>query len=415
MKLRTKIKRALTTNVGLKLLALLFALGLWVVVVNVDDPTQTRTFSAPVSVIHEEVLTEAGRYYTIPDGNNTVRFRVTARRSVIEKLKSTDFTAPADMNFLENDSRIPVTVVLNSTYSNVTISATKLYLYVQVGDDMMVKKEVAVEPQGTLAEGCVVQSTGVDPSSVSMTGPEEVLQQVSRVVAYVDVENASGDITAENVVLHFLDEAGNEVDRSRIKVDQDTATVTVTIVREKQVDVLVGTTGQLPEGLYLDSVTVNPEKVSIVGSADTLNNISAIEIPDKIVDLSKIQGSTTTTVDLNEYLPEGVKVADGASAEAKITIKVSQDTTGKFEVPTANITVRNLSEDVTASFVNAKVTVKITGNKDELAALDAKTITGYVDASGLSEGEHTLQLNLELGEAYKYETVTVEISIKQKE
>ena len=316
---------------------------------------------------------------------------------------------------MENDSRIPVTVVLNSTYSNVTISATKLYLYVQVGDDMMVKKEVAVEPQGTLAEGCVVQSTGVDPSSVSMTGPEEVLQQVSRVVAYVDVENASGDITAENVVLHFLDEAGNEVDRSRIKVDQDTATVTVTIVREKQVDVLVGTTGQLPEGLYLDSVTVNPEKVSIVGSADTLNNISAIEIPDKIVDLSKIQGSTTTTVDLNEYLPEGVKVADGASAEAKITIKVSQDTTGKFEVPTANITVRNLSEDVTASFVNAKVTVKITGNKDELAALDAKTITGYVDASGLSEGEHTLQLNLELGEAYKYETVTVEISIKQKE
>ena len=47
MKLRTKIKRALTTNIGLKLLALLFALGLWVVVVNVDDPTQTRTFAAP--------------------------------------------------------------------------------------------------------------------------------------------------------------------------------------------------------------------------------------------------------------------------------------------------------------------------------------------------------------------------------
>ena len=414
MKMRTKIKRALTTNIGLKLLALLFALGLWVVVVNVDDPTQTRTFAAPVSVINEEVLTEAGRYYTIPDGN-TVRFRVTARRSVIERLKSTDFTATADMNFLENDNRIPVTVVLNSSYSNVTISASKLYLYVQVGEDMMVKKEVSVEPQGTLAEGCVVQTTSVNPSSVSMTGPEEVLQQVVKVVAYVDVENASSDITAENVVLHFLDDAGNEVDRSRIKVDQDTATVTVTIVREKQVDVIVGTSGQLPEGLYLDSVTVNPEKVYIVGSADALNNITAIEIPDKIVDLSKIQGSTTTTVDLNEYLPEGVKVVDGASAEAKIVIKVSEDATKKFEVPTANITVRNLGDDVTASFKDSKVTVRITGNKEELAALDAKTITGFVDASGLSEGEHTLQLNLELGDTYKYEPVTVEIVINQKE
>ena len=415
MKLGTKIKRALTTNIGLKLLALLFALGLWVVVVNVDDPTQTKTFSASVSVINEEVLTDAGRYYTILDGNNTVRFRVTARRSVIEKLKSTDFTATADMNYLENDSRVPVTVVLNSTYSNVNISASKLYLYVQVGDDMMVKKEVAVESQGTLADGCVVQSTAVDPSSVSMTGPEDVLQQVSKVVAYVDVENASSDITAENVVLHFLDESGNEVDRSKIKVDQDTATVTVTVVREKQVDVLVGTTGKLSEGLYLDSVTVNPKKIYIVGNADTLNNISAIEIPDKIVDLSKIQESTTTTVDLNEYLPEGVKVADESSAEAKITIKISQDTTEKFEVPTANITVRNLDSDMTAVFTDSKTTVKITGNKDELAALDAKTITGYVDASGLGEGKHTLQLNLELDDTYKSETVTVEITIQQKE
>ena len=47
--------------------------------------------------------------------------------------------------------------------------------------------------------------------------------------------------------------------------------------------------------------------------------------------------------------------------------------------------------------------------------MDAKTITGFVDASGLSEGEHTLQLNLELGDTYKYEPVTVEIVINQKE
>lgn len=409
---KLKIKRAFTTNIGLKILALLFAIGLWAVVVNVDDPTQTRTFSTPVSVINEEVLTSAGRYYTIVDGNNTVKFRVTARRSVIEKLSSTDFTATADMSLLENDSRIPVTVTVASSYPNVSVSAKKLYLYVTVGNDILLKKEVEVETQGTLSEGCVVQSASAEPATVSMTGPEEVLQQVARVVAYVDVENASENIVAENVVLHFLDEDGNEVDRSRIAVEEDTATVTVSIVREKRVDVMVETSGELPEGLYLDSVKVEPEKVMIVGSAEALNEISAIVIPKNVVDLSKIQSSTTTTVDLNEYLPEGVKIVEGNSAQAEIIIKVSEDTEKNFEVPTENITVRNLSEGLQAAFEKQKITVKVSGNKEELAALNAKTITGYVDASGLSVGKHTLQLNLELGKEYKTNPVTVEITIQ---
>ena len=38
-----------------------------------------------------------------------------------------------------------------------------------------------------------------------------------------------------------------------------------------------------------------------------------------------------------------------------------------------------------------------------------------MDASGLGEGERTLQLKLGLGDTYKYEPVTVEIVINQKE
>lgn len=410
--MKLKIKRAFTDNIGLKILAAIFAVVLWLIVVNVDNPNQTRTFSAPVTVINEEVLTEAGRYYTIPDGNNVVKFRVTARRSVIEQLSNSDFTATADMNFLENDSRIPVTVTVNGNYSNVTISAKKLYLQVVVGDEMMMKHEVAVETKGDLAEGCVVQSATAEPNNVTLTGPQEVLNQVTKVVAYADVTDLSEDIEMESVVLHFLDDKGNEVDRSRIKVDQDVAKVSIKIARQKQVDVNVTTSGSLPEGLYLDGVTVNPSRVTIMGDTNTLNDITAINIPDSVVDLSKLQGSTTTTVDLNSYLPEGVKVVAEESSQAEITIKISGDTTHNFEVPTANITVRNLAEGVEASFDDAKVTVQIKGNKDDLSALDAKTITGYIDASGLGAGKHTLQLNLELADNYTAAPATVKITIK---
>lgn len=410
--IKLKLKRAFTNNIGLKIMAFVFSVSLWLVVVNVDNPNQTRTFSVPVTVINEEVLTEAGRYYTIPEGNNTVKFRVTARRSVIEQLSNSDFTATADMNFLENDSRIPVVVTVNSAYPNVSISSKKLYLQVVVGDEMMMKHEVAVETQGNLAEGCVLQSATAEPNNVTLTGPQEVLSQVTKVVAYADVTGMSQNTEVEQVVLHFLNEKGEEVDRSRIKVDQDVAKVTIQVARVKQVDVNVKTSGELPEGLYLDEVTVNPSRVTIMGDANALNDISAINIPGSVVDLSQMQGSTTTTVDLNSYLPEGVQVAAGESSQAEITIKISGDTTQTFEVPMANITVRNLGEGLEADFDDKKVTVQIKGNKEGLGTLNAETITGYIDASGLGTGKHTLQLNLELADSYQAAPATVKITIK---
>ena len=61
-----KIKRIFLENWVLKLLAVFFSIVLWLVVVNVDDPTQTKTFTTNVTVVNADVLTDAGRYYEIP-------------------------------------------------------------------------------------------------------------------------------------------------------------------------------------------------------------------------------------------------------------------------------------------------------------------------------------------------------------
>ena len=41
-----KILKRVTNNFGLKILAVVFAAALWLAVVNIDDPTTTRTFTA---------------------------------------------------------------------------------------------------------------------------------------------------------------------------------------------------------------------------------------------------------------------------------------------------------------------------------------------------------------------------------
>ena len=80
--MKQKIITALTKDVGLKILAFIFAFLLWLVVVNIDDPTQTRTFTSVVTVTNGDVLKSAGKLYEIKDGINTVSFRVTASKII---------------------------------------------------------------------------------------------------------------------------------------------------------------------------------------------------------------------------------------------------------------------------------------------------------------------------------------------
>ena len=69
------MKNWFTTNMGLKILSVFFAVGLWMIVVNIDDPVTTKTFkNIPVVFENETVLSDAGLVYQVLDGSNSVSF-----------------------------------------------------------------------------------------------------------------------------------------------------------------------------------------------------------------------------------------------------------------------------------------------------------------------------------------------------
>ena len=92
------MKDRLTNNIGLKVMSLLFAIILWMLVVNVDDPVDEETFrNVPVQVLHEEIFTTKASTYSILDGNETVSVTVRARRKVLSDVRSSDITVTADI------------------------------------------------------------------------------------------------------------------------------------------------------------------------------------------------------------------------------------------------------------------------------------------------------------------------------
>lgn len=67
--------KKLTNNLGLKVLAVLFAIALWIVVVNIDDPVKPAQYTISVTQDNMDYLTSNGKYSETLGGKIQLRLR----------------------------------------------------------------------------------------------------------------------------------------------------------------------------------------------------------------------------------------------------------------------------------------------------------------------------------------------------
>ncbi len=405
-----KLQELMFKNLGLKILALFFACLLWLVVINVDDPTQSRNFTSSVTIMNGDVLTEQGKYYEVADGQNTVTFRVTARRSVIEKLSGSDFTATADMNYLESSGRVPIDISANRYSNQLAISSKVHYLTIKTGEKQNSNFIVKGTTSGKPANGFAVNSVSVMPNVITVDGPKEIVSMISSVAAVCNVSGMSTDIS-ESTMPILYDANGNEVETNGLTINVDTVDVSVDMVMVKDVPIEVKTSGKLKEGLELESVKANPQSIRVKGESEVVNDLTSIVIPPTVIDLSTITGNFETSVDIATYLPDGVSVESSRNATVKISVKLVDIETRTYEVPTGNITVENLAEGYSATFETETVSVAITGLVPALNEITSEKLKGTINASGLSEGKHLVEATISLEDNSTAGSVACEIII----
>ena len=109
------MKNRIMKNLWLKLLALVVAFIVWLVIINITDPTISRQFTdIPVDILNENVITSANQVYEVESGK-TVDVTVKGKRSFIEELAEEDFYASADLSKLSTVNTAGIQVKLNKT------------------------------------------------------------------------------------------------------------------------------------------------------------------------------------------------------------------------------------------------------------------------------------------------------------
>ena len=415
-----KILKKLTNNLGFKLLAVLFAFAMWLVVYNIDDPSSSKNFTATVTIQNAQSVSDMNKCYEVVDGTGTVSFRVTAKRSILEKLDYSDFTAIADMSLMNvsddgTEGSVPIAISANNYTSSVKVSGLTKYLKVSLEDLQEKQFVITADTKGKVADGFTLGDVSVsNPNVIKVSGPASVVGQISKVVATIDVSGMSVDIS-DNVVPVFYDEDDKTVDTTKLTLSSNTVTVSAKILSTKEVPIHFNTSGTPADTYSVVEITSDPETVQIKGSSSVLNPISSLEIPEEVLNVDGANKDITTSIDISEYLPDGVSLTKNSQATVSVTIRIEPYTTQNYNIPVSNISVNGLDDNYNLAFGQTTVSAAVSGMSSDLSSLNANSIKGSIDVSSLGEGTHTVDVTLTLdADKFVQQATTTDVTITRK-
>ncbi len=417
-----KILKALSKNLGFKILSILFAFTLWLTVYNLDDPTKTKALTVSVTVTNKEVLEDMGKYYEIADGMTKVSFSVTASRSVLDKLDASDFIAEANLQKLSLGEdgftgTVPVEIFctesingngvkINSSSKNITLSL----------EDLMTKQFV-VQPNATgkVKDGYALGTVEVTaPNVLKVSGPKSIVSRISMAIATIDVSGMSDSLTSYRATPILLDEDGNEIDTTRLTLSNTTVNVEAEILNVKEVPLSITPSGTVADGYAITSISANPTTIYLKGNKSVLNNISEIRIPSDVLSVNGADKDVVVSVDVSEYIPAGVQLAEVEQATVEITASIGKVKTKTYTVNTEDIIVTGLPTKTTLEYALSSVAVNITGLESDINLLTNEMLIGSIDVTDLGVGRHNVELKLDLDESkYTHDRVKVRVTITE--
>ena len=415
-----KILKTLTKNLGFKILAVVFAFILWLVVYNTDDPTITVSYTTNVTVENASAVTDMNKCYEVLNGTNTVSFAVTAKRSVLNKLEDTDFTAVADMNrMIVNEdgdkANVPIEITSKRSNSSLKYNGKNKYLEVSLEDLMKRRFIITADTSGKVADGYALgEVTVTNPNVLNVSGPASIVNKIDSVVATIDVDGMSMNLS-DNVIPALYDADGQEIDTTKLKLSNTTVTISAKILSVKEIPLVFSTSGVPYGDNRVVEISSKPETIKVKGSSTTLNPLSSLNIPGDVLNVSGASEDITTTIDISEYLPDGVELVNASDATVTVTVRIEAYELKKFNLSTSQINVNGLESNYDLSFDQSTVAVTVSGLKNDLNKLKTSQLSASIDVTDLGVGTHQVNLDLNLDEDnYAYQTITVTIEIKDK-
>lgn len=391
------MKQKIMHNFSLKLISLLIALMVWLTIVNIEDPTISKNISGiAIEVINENAISEAGKCYVLGD-TDTVSIRVRGPKSVIDKVKETDFKAVADLSKYSITNAVPVEVKFSS---NREFNAEPEIIYGETSsinidlDDFVTQSfKVGVSTKGTVTDGFYISKDDItlNEKEIKISGPESLMKQVSNVSVIVDVSDIKEE-TSVLAVVKAYDAYGGVIESERMSFNKDTITVTVRPLIEKDIPIKIVTTGKAKDNYRPNNIKSSVESIKVAGTRDSVDAMGIISLQ---VDIDGKNKKFSKKFDLTKYISSTVKLTTKES-ETKVTVEFEKTMKKTIKFKASKIKFVNVQTGLLNKFdKNKKLSVVISGLEKDVKNLTYEELVPYIDMKDLGVGTHKVKVRFE--------------------
>ena len=253
---KTTINKIVSSKAFWIIISLLASFLLWTYIMSTEETTIEMTFSN-VKVVYQgadDLRATRGLIVTGADAD-TVSVRLKGTRRVLGNLSSADLSAVIDVSGISQAREMQVSYSLqyptNVDKSSITVLSkspeTISFSVVQEANKTLEVKGVFT---GSVKDGYTAEPIQVDPSSITLYGPQEELDAVDSICVYVTRTDLDKSIAPTNCPYVLLDKDGNKLTPKEITGNYDTVSVSMPVLMNKDLPLTVSPFNEV-DGLIL--------------------------------------------------------------------------------------------------------------------------------------------------------------------
>ncbi|MBC5582012.1 hypothetical protein H8S23_10895 [Anaerofilum sp. BX8] len=381
-------------------ISIVIAVLAWLVVsMYVKPETEGTVSNIPVKLDYSAQTLQAMGLDVVSEGDApTANVRVTGDRAVLGGLDPEDITVyPRLSNVTEaGQYELELVAVKNDSSATYTIKSVQP-ARITVRFATLTQKKFVVETDTSGVkpkDGYILTNAYATPGEVTLTGPQEEIRSVGRVVAKVEIGEELTSTRIATAGLTIYDKDGNVMNSKVITVDAESVEVTVPILQKKSLPVTVGYTN-VPEGFDISLLkpSFSVGSINLAGPADSIQNKQELSLG--YIDLQR-EFALGFTKDFPVTLDTGYENLDNLR---QITVSFDTSAFSQKQVTVDGIRVVNEPQNRTVTVNTKRIhDVTILGLTDEVEALTGKSVVAEIDAGDLTlgEGEQTVPVTMKI-------------------
>ena len=379
-------------NSKIKIISLLSAMVLWMYVMAIVDPEETKLFeNIPVTITNKNELNERD-LVIYPEQDLTTNIYVTGKLSNLKKVTKDDINVYGQINNpLEGNNEIYLKVStsqrVNYDFKNPVMIVT---LEKIISEDKSIKVDITGSGKNNVDN--IMLQDNID--KVSISGPRSLVNKVKRVVGTVKVSGESNNFS-QSIKLEPVDANGKVVEG--VELEKDSVNVNIILLAQKTVPIILKLSDNSESGV---NYTMSQNTVTIKGKKDIVDSINNIETQP--VKLSEILPGTSKDI----YL----QVPSGITIETKyITINKNseENTLEEYTYTAKDIEIRNNTENIDKSKIKIpnSINVRIEYLQSE-GSINKDDIKLYIDLNEVSLEDNTCKIKYE--SIYEIEKINID-------